>query len=30
MDFYMYKAMCPRWYGWHDDIRHVVVDKDTT
>ena len=29
MDFYMYKSMCPRWYGWHDNIRHVVVDKDT-
>lgn len=29
MDFYMYKAKCPRWYGSHDDIRHVVVDKKT-
>ena len=29
MDFYMYKSACPRWYGWHDNIRHVVVDKDT-
>lgn len=25
----MYKATCPRWYGWHDNIRHIVVDKDT-
>jgi len=30
MDFYMYKAKCPRWYGNHDDIRHVVVDKNTS
>jgi hypothetical protein len=29
MDFYMYKATCPRWYGWHNDIRHVVVEKGT-
>ena len=29
MDFYMYKSMCPRWYGWHDNIRHIVVEKDT-
>ena len=29
MDFYMYKSTCPRWYGGYDDIRHVVVDKDT-
>ena len=30
MDFYMYKSTCPRWYGWHNDIRHVVVEKNTS
>ena len=30
MDFYMYKSTCPRWYGWYDNIRHVVVEKDTS
>ena len=26
----MYKSTCPRWYGWHNNIRHVVVEKDTS
>ena len=30
MDFYMYKSSCPRWYGYNNDIRHIVVTKDTT
>ena len=30
MDFYMYKSLCPRWYGVKDNIRHIVVAKDTT
>ena len=30
MDFYMYKSLCPRWYGIEDNIRHIVVAKDTT
>ena len=25
----MYKSLCPRWYGWHENIRHIVVTKDT-
>lgn len=29
MDFYMYKSSCPRWYGIENDIRHIVVSKDT-
>jgi len=29
MDFYMYKSSCPRWYGIQNDIRHIVVTKDT-
>ncbi len=29
MDFYMYKSSCPRWYGIENDIRHIVVAKDT-
>ena len=29
MDFYMYKATCPRWYAIQNDIRHIVVAKDT-
>ena len=29
MDFYMYKAVCPRWYGYHSNIRHLVVTKNT-
>ena len=30
MDFYMYKSTCPRWYGIENNIRHIVVAKDTT
>ena len=30
MDFYMYKSTFPRWYVCHDNIRHVVVEKDTS
>lgn len=30
MDFYMYKSLCPRWYGVENNIRHIVVAKDTT
>ncbi len=30
MDFYMYKSTCPRWYGIENDIRHIVVAKDTS
>ena len=30
MDFYMYKSSCPRWYGIENNIRHIVVAKDTT
>ena len=30
MDFYMYKSLCPRWYGIENNIRHIVVAKDTT
>ena len=26
----MYKSLCPRWYGMEDNIRHIVVAKDTT
>jgi len=26
----MYKAQCPRWFGWIDNIRHIVVDKNTS
>ena len=26
----MYKSSCPRWYGIENDIRHIVVAKDTT
>jgi hypothetical protein len=29
MDFYMYKSSCPRWYALQNDIRHIVVAKDT-
>ncbi len=29
MDFYMYKSSCPRWYATQNDIRHIVVAKDT-
>ena len=29
MDFYMYKASCPRWWAVQNDIRHIVVTKDT-
>ena len=29
MDFYMYKSSCPRWYALQNDIRHLVVAKDT-
>ena len=29
MDFYMYKSSCPRWYAIQNDIRHIVVSKDT-
>ena len=29
MDFYMYKSSCPRWYSTLNDIRHIVVAKDT-
>ncbi len=29
MDFYMYKSSCPRWYAIQNDIRHIVVAKDT-
>ena len=29
MDFYMYKLTCPRWYGIENDIRHIVVSKET-
>jgi len=25
----MYKSSCPRWYGTENDIRHIVVTKDT-
>jgi hypothetical protein len=25
----MYKSTCPRWYGIENDIRHIVVSKDT-
>ena len=30
MDFYMYKSLCPRWYGTENNIRHIVVAKDTS
>jgi len=26
----MYKSLCPRWYGVENNIRHIVVAKDTT
>jgi len=26
----MYKSLCPRWYGIENNIRHIVVAKDTT
>jgi len=29
MDFYMYKSSCPRWWAIQNDIRHIVVAKDT-
>lgn len=29
MDFYMYKATCPRWYGIEQNIQHIVIAKDT-
>lgn len=29
MDFYMYKSSCPRWYQYYEDIRHIIVAKDT-
>jgi|MGYP003964096549 hypothetical protein len=29
MDFYMYKSSCPRWWAIQNDIRHIVVTKDT-
>jgi len=29
MDFYMYKSTCPRWWAIQNDIRHIVVTKDT-
>jgi len=25
----MYKSSCPRWYAIQNDIRHIVVAKDT-
>ena len=25
----MYKSSCPRWYALQNDIRHIVVAKDT-
>jgi len=25
----MYKSSCPRWYAIQNDIRHIVVSKDT-
>jgi len=25
----MYKSTCPRWYATQNDIRHIVVAKDT-
>ena len=25
----MYKSSCPRWYALQNDIRHLVVAKDT-
>ena len=27
MDFYMYKSICPRWYAYVTDIRHIVVPE---
>ena len=27
MDFYMYKSICPRWYGYITNIRHIVVPE---
>ena len=29
MDFYMYKSSCSRWWATQNDIRHIVVAKDT-
>jgi len=29
MDFYMYKSSCSRWWAIQNDIRHIVVAKDT-
>ena len=27
-DIYLYKYSCPRWYGYHDGLKNMIVNKD--
>ncbi len=29
MDFYMYRSTCNGWLGTYNDIKHIVVSRDT-